>query len=126
MNTREITAAIQCILTAAQSLGSLDYYEKSRMTILGLTGELFCENEQAQTKLIIVCSEENTYLELREAWGGLKARVGNRVTSRLSLYPHSLLFFSVSFNQSLVFPSRQNSKACQHILYIVGLSQAEV
>ena len=63
---------------------------------------------------------------LREARGGLKATVGNRVTTRLSLYPHSLLFFSVSFNQSLVFPSRLCSKACQHILDIVGLSQAEV
>ena len=29
-------AAIQYILTAAQSLGSQDYYKKSRMTILGL------------------------------------------------------------------------------------------
>ena len=42
-----MTAAIQHILTAAQSLGSQDYYKKSRMTILGLAGELFCENEQA-------------------------------------------------------------------------------
>ena len=61
-----------------------------------------------------------------EARGDLKAIVGNRVTTRLSLYPHSFLFLSVSFNQSLVFPSRLRSKACQHILDIVGLSQAEV
>ena len=59
---------------------------------------------------------------LREAKGGLRATVGNRV----SLYPHSFLFFSVSFSQSLVFPGRLCSKACQHILDIVGLSQAEV
>ena len=58
--------------------------------------------------------------------GGLKATVGNRVTTRISLYPHVYLFFSVSFNQSLAFPSRLCSKACQHILDIVGLSQAEV
>ena len=42
----EMTAAIQYILTAAQSLGSQDYY-KSRMTKLWLAGVLFCENEQA-------------------------------------------------------------------------------
>ena len=58
-----------------------------------------------------------------EAMGGLKATVGNRV---LSLYPKSLLFFSVSFSQILVFPRRLCSKACQHILDIVGLIQAEV
>ena len=63
MNTMEMTAAIQYILTAAQSLGSQDYYKKSRMTILGFAGVLFCENEQAQTKWIIVCSGENTYLD---------------------------------------------------------------
>ena len=60
----EMKAAIQYILTAEQSLGSQDNYKKSRMTILGLAGVLFCENEQAQTEWIIVCSEENTYLDL--------------------------------------------------------------
>ena len=40
-------AAIQYILTAAQSLGSQVYYKKSQMTILGLADLLFCENEQA-------------------------------------------------------------------------------
>ena len=34
--------------------------------------------------------------------------------------------FSFSFSQILVFPGRLCSKACQHILDIVGLSQAEV
>ena len=43
----EMTAAIQYILTAAQSLGSQDYYKKSWITTLGLAGVLFCENEQA-------------------------------------------------------------------------------
>ena len=47
VNTMDMTAAIQYILTAAQSLGSQGYYEKSRMTILGLAGALLCENEQA-------------------------------------------------------------------------------
>ena len=46
-NTMDMTAAIKYILTAAQSLGSHDYYRKSQMTILGLAGVLFCENEQA-------------------------------------------------------------------------------
>ena len=35
-----MTAATEYILTAAQSLGSHDYYRKSRMTILGLAGFL--------------------------------------------------------------------------------------
>ena len=43
----DMTAAIQYILTVAQSLGSQVYYKKSRMTIFGLAGVLFCENEQA-------------------------------------------------------------------------------
>ena len=47
VNTMDMTAAIQYILTAAQSLGSQVYYKKSRMTILGLASVLFCENEQA-------------------------------------------------------------------------------
>ena len=50
VNIIDMTAAIQYILTAAQSLGSQDYYKKSRMMILGLAGVLLCENEQAQTK----------------------------------------------------------------------------
>ena len=47
VNTMDMTAAIKYILTAAQSLGSRDYYRKSRMTIFGLAGVLFCENDQA-------------------------------------------------------------------------------
>ena len=47
MKTMEIMGAIQYILAAAPSLGSQDYYKKSRMTILGLAGVLFCEIEQA-------------------------------------------------------------------------------
>ena len=47
VNTMDMMAAIQYILTAAQSLGSQVYYKKSRMTIPGLAGVLFCENEQA-------------------------------------------------------------------------------
>ena len=46
VNTMDMTAAIQYILTTTQSLGSQVHYKKSRMTILGLAGVLFCENEQ--------------------------------------------------------------------------------
>ena len=63
VNTMEMTAAIRYILSAAQSLGSQDYYKMSRRMIIGLAGVLFCKNEQAYTKWIIVCSEENTYLD---------------------------------------------------------------
>ena len=47
VNTLDMTAAIQYILTTAQSLGSQVYYKKSRMTIFGLAGVLFYENQQA-------------------------------------------------------------------------------
>ena len=57
VNTMEMTAAIQYTLTAAQLLGSQDYYTKSRVAILELAGVLFCENEQEQTKWAVVCSE---------------------------------------------------------------------
>ena len=55
-----MTAAIRYILTAAQSLGSQDYHKKSQRMTLVLAGVLFGENEQAKTKWIIVCFEENT------------------------------------------------------------------
>ena len=48
-------------------------------------------------------------------------------SGKLSLYPHSFfLFLSVSFSQILAFLGKLCLKACQHILDIVGLSQAEV
>ena len=47
VKTMEMTIVIQYILTATQSFGSQDYCKKSRMTILGLAGVLFYENEQA-------------------------------------------------------------------------------
>ena len=46
VETMEMTAVIQYILTATQSFGSQDYYI-TRMTILGLVDILFCKNEQA-------------------------------------------------------------------------------
>ena len=47
VNAMDMTAAIKYILTAVQPLGSQVCYKKSRMTVLGLAGVLFCENEQA-------------------------------------------------------------------------------
>ena len=47
VKTMEVALVIQYILTATQSFDSQDYCKKSRMTILGLTGVLFYENEQA-------------------------------------------------------------------------------
>ena len=43
VNIMDMTAAIQYILTAAQSSGSQVYYKKSQMKILGLAGVLFCD-----------------------------------------------------------------------------------
>ena len=47
VKTMEMTAVIQYIFTATQFFGAQDYCKKSRMTILGLPGVLFCANEQA-------------------------------------------------------------------------------
>ena len=63
---------------------------------------------------------------LREARGGLKTTVGNRVKPDDHFIRIVSLFFFVSFSQTLVFPGRLCSKTCQHLLDIVGLSQAEV
>ena len=61
----------------------------------------------------------------REDMGDLKAIVGKRQTTLLSLYRHSFLLLSMSFSQSVVIPARLCSKPFQHI-DIVGLSQAEL
>ena len=61
-----------------------------------------------------------------EARGGLKATAGKRVTTLLLLYSHSFLLLYVFFSQSLVFCGRLCSKPFEHILDIVGLSQAEL
>ena len=75
VNTIEMTAAIQYIWAAEQSLGAQDYYKKFRMTILGLAGVLFCENEQLYTKWIIVCSKENAYLEAQGSYGRCQSNI---------------------------------------------------
>ena len=61
-----------------------------------------------------------------ETMESLKATIGKRVTTLISLYPDSLLLLSAFFCQSLVFPGRLCSKLFQHILETAGLSQAEL
>ena len=56
----------------------------------------------------------------------LKQQLGNRVKPDYHFIRIVILFFSVSFSQILVLPGRLCSKACQHILDIVGIRQAEV
>ena len=46
----------------------------------------------------------NTYLDAWEASGGLKATVDNRVTTRLSIYPHSFLVLLCFFQPESCFP----------------------
>ena len=122
----EMTVAMKYILAAAQSLGSQDYYKKSQMTMLGLLVYYSAKTSRhRQNGLSYVPKKILTWM-LKETRGGLKAIVGNRVTTRLTLYLHSFLFFFISYNQSLVFSGRLCSIACQHILGTVDLSQAEV
>ena len=114
VNAMDMTAAIQYTLTAAQSLGSQVYYKKSQMT-----------SRHRQNGLSYVPKKIITWM-LREARGGLKATVGNRVKPDYHFIQIVFLFFFVSFSQILVFPGSVCSKACQQILDIVGLSQAKV
>ena len=69
VNTMDMTVAIQYILTAAQSLGFQVFYKKSRMTILGLAGVLFCENKQARQNRLLCVPKKILTLMLREAKG---------------------------------------------------------
>ena len=103
-----MTAVIQYILTS----GLLVYYSAKM-------------NRHRPTGLSFVLKKILTWVP-REGKGGLKTTAGKRVTTLILLYPHSFLLLSVSFSQSLVFPSRLCSKPLQHILDIVGLSQAEL
>ena len=47
VKTMKMALVIQYILTATQSFDSQDYCKKSPMTVLGLAGVLFYENDQA-------------------------------------------------------------------------------
>ena len=70
VNSMDMTAAVQYILTTAQSLGSQVYSKKSRMTILGLAWLVYYSAKTSRHR--------QTWM-VREARGGLKATVGNRV-----------------------------------------------
>ena len=109
MKTMEMAAVTQYILKAAQSFGSQDNYKKSRTTILGLLVYYSAKTSgQRQDELSYVPKKILTWM-LKAAWGGLTETVGDRVTT--VTFIHSILFFSVSFSQSLVFSDRLSSKA---------------
>ena len=99
----ERAAAIQYILTAAQSLGSQNYYKKSRTTILGLSGVLFWKlaSRDRQNGLSYVPKKILTWM-LREA---LEARTRNRVTTRLSLYHTVVCSFLFLLTRVLFSPA---------------------
>ena len=104
VNTMDMTAAIQYIMTAVQSLASQVYYKKSRMTILGLAGVLFYKTSRhRQNGLSYVPKKILTWV-LREAREGLKATVGNRVKPDyhfIRIVFRSFLFLSARFLCSL-------------------------
>ena len=77
VNTMDMTAAIEYILTAAQSLDSQDYYRKSRY-LGSLVYYSAKTSRHRQNGLSYVPKRILTWM-LREARGGLKAIVGNRV-----------------------------------------------
>ena len=106
------------------SFGSQDYYNKSLMTILGLAGVLFCENEQTD-KIDYRLLRRKYLLECPGKPGEVSKQIASkRLTILLSLYSYSFLLLSVSFSQSLVLPCRLCSEPFQHT-DIVGLSQAK-
>ena len=112
-------AAIKYILTAAQSLGSQDYYRKSRMTILGLTGVLFYKTTRhRQNGLSYVPKRILTWM-LREARGGLEATVGNRVKPDyhfIRIVFCSFLFLSARFLCSLAGYAQKHASTYRTLL----------
>ena len=63
VNTMDMTAAIQYILTTAQSLGSQAHHKKSRMTILGLVYYSAKTSRHRQNGLSYVPKKILTYLD---------------------------------------------------------------
>ena len=105
VNTMDMTDAIQYILTAARSLDSQVYYKKSRMTILGLAGVLFAKTSRNRQNGLSYVPKKILTWTLREARGGLKATVGNRVKPDyhfIRIVFCSFLFLSARFLCSLV------------------------
>ena len=99
VNTMGMTAAIQYILTAAQSLGAQVYYEKFRMTILGL---LVCYSAKTSRHIqngLSYVPKKILTLMLREAKGGFKATVGNRVKLDYHLIIRIVFFVLFCFFQ---------------------------
>ena len=79
VTTMDMTAAVQYILTAAQSLGSQVYYKSLERRYLGLLVYYSAKTSRhRQNRLSYVPKKILTWM-LRVARGGLKATVGNRV-----------------------------------------------
>ena len=93
----EMTAAIQYILMAAQSLKENDDTWACWCVLLWKT------SRHRQHGLPYVPKNILTW-RLREAKGGLKATLGNRVTARLSLYLHSFFALFCFFQRESCFP----------------------
>ena len=129
-----MTAAIQYILTAAQSLGSQVYYKKSRYLDL-LVYYSAKTSRHRQNGLSYVLKKILTWM-LREASGGLKATVDNRVkpdyhfirkvfcyflflSARFlcSLASYALRWISChrrNYSQPYFFKRNQSSDTCSH------------
>ena len=108
----EMTAATQYILLAAQLLGSQENYKKSRMTILGLDGVLFCENKQNGSSYVL--KKIFTWM-LMEARGNLKAKVGKSNNQTITLLTYVSIFFCF-FQPESCFPQQAMLKSMpEHI-----------
>ena len=94
VNTMEMRAAIQYILTAAQLLGSQDYHKVLNSDTWACWSIILPNEQYRRNGWSYVLTKILTWM-LRESGGSLKATADNRVTTRLSLYPHTFLFFSV-------------------------------
>ena len=97
VNTKDMMAAIQYILIATQSLGSQVYCKKSRMTMLGLLVYYSAKTSRHRKNGLSYAPKKILTWILREARGGLKATVGNRVKPNYHFIRTvfcSFLFFS--------------------------------
>ena len=106
VNTMDMTAAIQYILTAARSLGSQVYYKVSNDD----TWACWCIILRKRARIDKVPRKILTW-KLREARGGLKATVGNRVKPDyhfIHIVFCSFLFLSARFLRFLAVYARKH------------------
>ena len=86
VNTMDMTAAIQYILTAAQLLGSRAYNKVSNDDTWACWCIILRNRAGIDRMDYHIFQRRNTYLDAQEAWGGLKATAGNRVKCALADY----------------------------------------